>query len=313
MKKFIASTLLMSPVLAFAQLLSFVTYTSVGSQSDAAIRFFAPLIAEQLGQDYVVKNLPGAGGAIGLREVKSMPADGNTIMIGSASIAHLVESKVVEFDAFGEFVPLYGASNSAALVVVPANSPVRNLKDLKALSEQKGGLNGGSFSPLNNIVFQQLDAAVGTKTQPIGYTQASMVGSDLAGGRLDYTVTAVGNAATAGLITSGHIRPIAVIGEARTRHYADVSTMAEQGYKTIVDFSWSAFFTHAAVPTDRRKALEAAIAKAVNSAAGAKYEERDGGPSRFLKDAKAVRKVQTSEVGLIKNFVAAQTEKPPAR
>jgi tripartite-type tricarboxylate transporter receptor subunit TctC len=306
MKRALATLFFLAPALAFAQLLTFVTYTAVGSQSDTALRFFAPIIAKELGQPHVVQNITGASGAIGMREFKGMAADGNHIMIGSASIALAVDAGYVDFDAIELFIPLHGVSRSPVQILVPANSPVKSVKDLKALSDKKGSLQAGSFTLLNNLVSAQLDQIVGTNTEVINYTQATQAAVDTAAGRLDYTVATVGSAATAGFISSGHLRPIAVIGEVPAADFPGVKTMPEQGYAPINDFAWTALFVHKDVSQERKDKLMAAIAKAVSSADGAKYEKLLGNPTRFIKSAPEVRKVQLSELAVIKKFSKAQ-------
>jgi hypothetical protein len=63
---------------------------------------------------------------------------------------------------------------------------------------------------------------------------------------------------------------------------------------------------HKDVSQERKDKLMAAIAKAVSSADGAKYEKLLGNPSRFIKSAPEVRKVQLSEVAVIKKFNKVQ-------
>jgi len=306
MKRALATLFFLAPALALAQVLNFVTYTAPGSQSDTALRFFAPLIAAELGQPYVVRNIVGASGAIGMREFKEMPAAGNHIMIGSSSIALAVDAGYVDFDAIELFTSLHGVSRSPVEILVSANSQVKNIKDLKSLSDQKGGLQAGSFSLLNNLISAQLDKIVGTKTEVINYTQATQTAVDAAAGRLDYTVATVGAAATAGMISSGHLRPIAVVGDVPAKNLHGVKTMREQGYAPINDFAWTALFVRKDVPQERKEKLMAVISKVINSVEGEKYEELLGNPSRLIKDAPAMRKVQLSDVVVIKKFNEAK-------
>ena len=65
--------------------LSVIVPFGPGSSSDTNARFVAEKLAVLLGQPVTVENKPGASGAIGLRAVKSLPADGYTIVQASIS------------------------------------------------------------------------------------------------------------------------------------------------------------------------------------------------------------------------------------
>ena len=55
-----------------------------GGSTDTVARALALSMGEQLGKPFVVENRPGASALIGTRYVKGQPADGYTLLAGSA-------------------------------------------------------------------------------------------------------------------------------------------------------------------------------------------------------------------------------------
>jgi len=56
-----------------------------GGSSDVVARHVSPLLAERLGQQFVVDNRPGAGATIGAGEVARAAPDGYTLMLSNTA------------------------------------------------------------------------------------------------------------------------------------------------------------------------------------------------------------------------------------
>src|SRR5690606_7179321 len=56
-----------------------------GGSADMLARNLATSMSQDLGQPVVVENRPGAGTALGTREVAAAPGDGYTLMIGTVT------------------------------------------------------------------------------------------------------------------------------------------------------------------------------------------------------------------------------------
>ena len=62
-----------------------------GASSDVVGRMLAQKLAEQMGEQVIADNRPGAGGNLGIASAAKSPPDGYTMVIATASIAVSIE------------------------------------------------------------------------------------------------------------------------------------------------------------------------------------------------------------------------------
>lgn len=242
MKKLLAVSLLWATA-AFASSVTIVTTSGPGSLSDQVARHIQPLLEKELNTEVVVMNSPGANGLIGLRSFHQLKGD--HILIGSFAVPFVAKTMPQkEFDPMVDFVPVTGLTHAPMHILVPANSPAKDLQGLVALSNAKGKLKGGSSHPSANISMTLLDKATGSSTEQINYKQGSQLYAELASGLLDYTFGGATSSAMA-MIQSGHLRSLGRLDQIG-----------------IPDFSWTALFVKAGNENNR---VAVASRKIVNS------------------------------------------------
>lgn len=111
-----------------------------GGGTDTVARLLLPHLMSQLGQNIVVENRGGAGGAIGAAEVARSPKDGHTLLLDS--MGHVVNPTLMPnlpFDYATAFAPITQLTWQPQMLVVPANSPYRTLADLVAAAKARPG------------------------------------------------------------------------------------------------------------------------------------------------------------------------------
>ncbi|NBQ89605.1 MAG: tripartite tricarboxylate transporter substrate binding protein, partial [Betaproteobacteria bacterium] len=136
----VLGTALLSATPALAQTAAFPTKPlriivpyPPGGATDVAARLVAPRLAEELKQNVVVENRPGASGNLGMVALLQSPPDGHTMamsLTGMVSINPTTYSKA-GFTA-ADFTPVARVSLAPLVLVVPANSPWRSMSDLIA-------------------------------------------------------------------------------------------------------------------------------------------------------------------------------------
>ncbi len=111
-----------------------------GSATDIVARIFADKLAQQLGQNFVVENRPGAGGTIGMSIVARAEPDGYTILIHSSSftITQWTYSKL-PFDTARDFSGITPLANIPNILVIAPSRGIRSVKDLVAAAKAKPG------------------------------------------------------------------------------------------------------------------------------------------------------------------------------
>ena len=109
-----------------------VTYPPGGS-SDLMARIMGQKMSEIWGQPVIIESKPGAAGSIGMEFAARQPNDGYTFVIGNlgpAGVNPLLSKLPYNMDK--DFSAVALTATGANILVVPANSPYKNLKDVIA-------------------------------------------------------------------------------------------------------------------------------------------------------------------------------------
>ena len=108
----------------------FVPY-GPGGVGDLTMRLLADKLGEQLKQQFVIENRPGAGGIASATQVLRAPADGYTLgEIGNGQAISASLFTQLPFDVLKDFTPVSVAASFEMLLAVPGNSPYKSLKDV---------------------------------------------------------------------------------------------------------------------------------------------------------------------------------------
>jgi tripartite-type tricarboxylate transporter receptor subunit TctC len=100
-----------------------------GGGTDTTARLLAKRLSDNLGQQVLIDNKPGGGGVAGAVAVRNAPADGHTLFIGHVG-THAIDIHLhskLGYDPVADFTPISSFMSFLSLLVVPANSPARNL------------------------------------------------------------------------------------------------------------------------------------------------------------------------------------------
>ena len=213
-----------------------VPYTA-GGITDTQARIVSERLSVALGQQFIVENRVGAGGAIAAEFVAKSTADGYTLFFsGTTQLSTLPLVQKVNYDPLKDFAPISILGTNPLVLGVHISVPAKTLKEfieyVKAhpgqLSYSSGGT--GSTPHLSAALFA---SRAGLKMTHIPYKGAQAV-TDLVGGQVQVSF---GN--TSDMIQhskSGKIKMLAVTGEKRMPQLPDLPAIAEfyPGFRTIV-------------------------------------------------------------------------------
>jgi tripartite-type tricarboxylate transporter receptor subunit TctC len=211
-----------------------ININAPGGPIDILGRVVAERLAARLGQPFVTENRPSGTGTVAMEAVIRAPADGYTLLFGTTftmSTTQFIPGWQFNYDVEKELVPVALAVRIPFVVVVPATSSVRNLKDLQALAKSKGmGLMTGSLGPtsLPRVTLEMVRNAAQLGGTFVNYKAAPQVLQDVANGSLDVAVDTLGPATP--FLKSGRVRAIAVTTAKRTELAPDVAGLEEQGF-----------------------------------------------------------------------------------
>lgn len=210
----------------------FVVPFAPGGSTDLLARFLAQQLAAPLGQGVVVDNRAGAGGVVGAEIAARAPADGYTIVLGSAgplTINPNVRDKT-PYDTLRDFEPITLATISPFTLVVHPASPAKTVKELIALARAKPGeLNFGSAGngSVGHFSTEQFMALTGIKLVHVPYKGAGPAVTDLLGGRLNLMFENLPTIQPH--VRSGKLRLLAVGTKQRSALAPEFPTIAEEG------------------------------------------------------------------------------------
>ena len=233
---------------------------------DAQARAVTPKLAEILGVPVVIENKPGGGTMLAANEVMKSAPDGHTIFYSASStmaqIPHTL--KAATFDPMNDFTPISIGAKGPLVVVVNAQLPVKDAKELVAYAKANPGkVSYASFGTGTSahIFGETFKANTGIQMEHIPYKG----GSDLAGDLLEGRVQVAFDAAPAAIQNSktGKARIIAVAAPTRSPFLPDVPTLLEQGVKDVDITSFLGWFGPKGMAPDVVAKLNAALRQAI--------------------------------------------------
>jgi tripartite-type tricarboxylate transporter receptor subunit TctC len=239
-----------------------------GGGTDIIAREVTNKMSGTLGWSFVVDNKPGSGGNLGVDSAAKAAADGYTIALGQSSnltINPTLYGKM-PYDSVKDLAPIGLVASSPMVLAVGADSPLKTLADVVAVSKAKpASLNfatsgNGTVAHLAGEVFQK---SAGIKFTHVPYKGAAQASTDLIGGQVQLYMSSVPT--LIGHIRSGKMRALAVTSLKRVDDIPLVPTIAESGFKGFEAVTWFGFVAPAATPKDIVAKLNIEINKALQT------------------------------------------------
>jgi tripartite-type tricarboxylate transporter receptor subunit TctC len=238
-----------------------------GSAVDVMIRIVAQKMSENMGQQIVVENQPGAAGSIGAERVKRAAPDGYTVGVLNDSILTMIPNiRQVAYDPVKDFVPVGVVAAITWVMVVNNDLPAKTVPEFVALAKSRPGKldysSGGNGSP-QHVAMEAFKAATGIDLVHIPYRGATQAAVDVMSGRVQAHFSAV--SIVRPYILDGRMRALGVPGAARSPLLPEVPTMAEAGVPGFEWRTWASFVVPLGTPGTIVERLNAELVKAVNS------------------------------------------------
>lgn len=237
---------------------------ATGSSTDAAARSLAEAFRQEFGQSFVVVSQSGGSGVIGMRALAAAAPDGHTLayspLVPLVFQPHLVRGTGLGPDAVA---PICNVTENILGIMVRADSPIRDLKDLVAAARQRP-LSYGSPGP-NSAPFlgvHRVQAAAGGQYTHVPFRGDAASLAELLAGRLDFAAIVVASGVP--MARSGQTRLIAVFSEGRHPAFPDVPTAREQGIDALQP-SYAGLFAPRGTPGHVLDRLEQACRRAMET------------------------------------------------
>jgi tripartite-type tricarboxylate transporter receptor subunit TctC len=255
---------------AFAQTagkpIRFVVPFPAGSNPDQVARAVGTKLNEAWGQPVVVDNRPGAGGVAALESVIKAPADGQTMLIGTAGVITIAPAIYkLPYDTARDLEPVTMLAYVPNILVVNPSIPAKTVKELIALAKARPGqLNyssSGSGTPahLSGEVFKQLS---GANIVHIPYKGSPQAMTALLGGEVGMMFSPVPLALPH--VKAGKLRVLGVTTLKRSPVVPDIAPIAETIPKYEV-VQWYGLFVRAGTPREIVNRLNTEVRRIVGT------------------------------------------------
>lgn len=212
-----------------------------GGATDLFARTLSQKMGERLGASIVIDNKPGAGGSLGSDLAAKAPADGLTLLLATTS-THSIGPAMgarLPYDTVRDFTPIAHVGNAPSIMLVPKNSPAKNVKEwIEYARKNPGKLNYGSSGngTIVQLTAELFKAQAGLFVTHIPYKGTALAIPDLITGQLDVMFDSLPTALPH--VRDGRLRALAVTTLQRSPLAPELPPVAE----TLAGFESNTWF-----------------------------------------------------------------------
>ena len=264
--------------------ITLIVPVAAGGTTDIAGRILANQLKDVLGQMVIVENKAGASGGIGNTYVARANPDGYTLVLAyeGFNTGNPALTKNLPWDPVKSFTPIAEVIRGPHLVLVPKDSPIKDLKGLVEFARANPGkLNYGSsgVGSIQHLGAELLQLKTNTKMVHVPYGGAAPAMKDLLAGRIDLFITTPPTAM--GHLKAGTLRALAITSEKRHPMLPDVPTTAEAGLPEFQLDAWFTVFGPANMPEPVVKKLTEAMKTVITSPQFVKQMNEQGATASY--------------------------------
>ena len=236
-----------------------------GGPLDVLAREMMKPMSEQLGQQFVLDNRPGAGATLGADIVAKAAPDGYTLLL-SGSPSHVIVPAMmrVPYDGIRDFAPIAMFATIANLMVAKAGLPVTNLQSVIDHAKANpgkityGSPGNGSIGHLATELLKKL-AAINLVHVP--YKGGGPAAVDVMGGHIDLAFVNI--TAVLPHIQAGRVRAVVMGTRKRSELLPDLPTVEESGFRGYDAGTWYGVFAPTKTPRAIVNTLHTNLVKAM--------------------------------------------------
>ena len=247
--------------------LVYVVPYAPGGAADVFARQLGERLGARLGQNVVIENRAGANGNIGSASILRAPADGHVLLLGTASTIAInphLYGAAMPYDTVKDLQAVSGTHAMVNVLVVNADAPYKNIKDVIAAAKAKPGslayASAGNGNTMH-IAGEQFRMQAGIDLLHVPYKGGAPAMNDVLSGQVPMMFNNL--PAVLPLVRAGKLRALAVASPKRSALLPDVPTMQEAGLPGYESTVWNGIFVRAGTPPAVVERLSREIAGAL--------------------------------------------------
>ncbi|MBN9051994.1 MAG: tripartite tricarboxylate transporter substrate binding protein [Rhizobiales bacterium] len=261
------SVLLLAPLSATAQQwpqrpVKIVVPYAAGGNTDTIARLTAQRLSEALGQQFIVENRGGAGGAIAADFVAKSAPDGYTLCVCALSqLVPVPLTQQVAYDPLKDFTPISNIGANGFVITVNTSVPAKTLPEFIAYAKaHPGKLNYGSggMGSLTHLAAALFVQRVGIDMTHVPYKGGAPALTDTIAGQVQ--MYAASPSEVIGLINSDRVRLLAISSLKPISQLPNVPAIS-QFYPGFDSVTWNGMIGPANMPRNIVDTLSREIMK----------------------------------------------------
>lgn len=233
--------------------LRFIVPNPPGGGTDLVARIAAQAVSARLGQNLVIDNRAGAGGAIAAGVAARAAPDGYTLLLGHFPLAMMAATSAGNsaFDPQKEFAPIVLLASTPNALAIKATLAARSVREFIALAKSQPGqlryASGGNATSMH-VSAELFNLQAGTQMLHVPYKGAAPALVELIAGEVDASFVSLPSALAH--IKTGKIRALAVTGAKRSQVAPELPTIAEAGLAGYRAEQWYGVLAPRATPSN---------------------------------------------------------------
>jgi tripartite-type tricarboxylate transporter receptor subunit TctC len=236
-----------------------------GGNVDLVARSLAQQLTENIGQQVIVENRPGASSLVGTQFAAKSAPDGYTLLAVANTFA-MVPSIVANpgYDPLKDFTGVTLTCLVPQVLVVNPALPVHSVKQLIALAKARPGeisYASSGAGGTGHMATELLSRQVGVKMLHVPYKGNSQAIVDVIGGQVMMMFDQVSTSEP--YIKAGKLRALAVTSRVRSPLFPDVPTIDESGAPGYEDITFNGLVAPAGTAREILLRLNEEVAKVV--------------------------------------------------
>lgn len=242
-----------------------VVPVGAGGANDTATRLVAQKLSESLKQQFVVENVVGAGGNIGMGQAARAAPDGYTMLsVAPSLVINPTLNPRTPFDPVKDFVPITLMCATPTLIVAHSSLGVSNLKELVALLKANPGKfsysSPGNGTP-GHLAGELFKSVNGVDIIHVPFTGGAPAMNSTIGGHTPISFPALSTAAPT--VVGKKINALALMSPKRSPTLPEVPTLVEEGFSNLQADVFVGFVMPAGAPRPVIELLHGEIVKAL--------------------------------------------------
>jgi tripartite-type tricarboxylate transporter receptor subunit TctC len=233
-----------------------------GGSSDTVARLIAPGLASALGQQVIVENKPGAGGALAADMVAKAAPDGTTWLLAPSGHGTMAAMRAtLPFKPVSDFAWVSTITRYPMVFAVKPDSPVRDLAALLSTARAKAGsltYSSVGVGTAHHLMGEWLNAETGANLVHVPFKGGTAAATEVMAGRVDLLVETMTLAMP--MVRAGQLRGLAVTSAAPVASLPGVPT-ASATVPSLQYESWLGVATTGGTPPEAVSAIHGALVK----------------------------------------------------